>query len=534
MTAPFSLAVLREALPVASWSAPADGPAPVVSHPEAHMATSLQERCHTVARQIIGALEKYPPLPEECFHMAVYRQFRQQVERLPQAIELNDMQLPIAVQQDFYRAQLKADRLQDCEKGVHYFLSHFSCPPEVLQKLRSIRSELDKLKDQCAHDSCIDWNVFPRGALHSWRRLLEEESDWIVPSLCDHVKEIPCNEREHLYLTQLICEEGKEVCQHRWKALLDEVVLKRARIPFPPHTKRCFVIPATETKSHKEKLFSFAFRLQELGKGTYKSVHLIEIYSSTEEAKPPKRVAFSLPLSVERARERDFQGEADISKKLRESGLPSILKVKKVDYIVDGCRNRGLFSEYCTEGTLQRFVERKPSLENRMLVALRLCRSLQALHQAGFCHLDLNKNNVYVTLQEGQLGSRLADLATVCQEGDETWHCSTLPAPEMYENSNKCVIAHRSMDLWVLGELLLQCKHGLSWLSGRMHHAVELESFSIQATEAAHDVQHLIEQKRQPDEVDLLIIQLFSKEPERRPTAGCVAEAIERWLQRSL
>ena len=173
----------------------------------------------------------------------------------------------------------------------------------------------------------------------------------------------------------------------------------------------------------------------------------------------------------------------------------------------------------------------KLSPKDVAMLILQLCTAIEQMHtKKEWCHLDLKTENVFVTrTKEGAFEVRLGDLATVRAARESTPLCGTFIAPEMFKQTGSLPLAQTSMDLWSLGEILLQWKYNKSILAREgLMMPMPIETYLEQAKVVEQKAAAIIGPN--PDLLDQLIIKLFSFDPQRRPSATEVRMAVEAFV----
>lgn len=256
-----------------------------------------------------------------------------------------------------------------------------------------------------------------------------------------------------------------------------------------------------------------------LGSGTSKYVEKVAVLSSKGivKEKALAKLLFSRKETVQ-----ELTWECRISQFFISKKVPYVIKNKLVRY-VDSLQkeeqiNIGALSEICTEGSLHDFLRIQRPERVKMLLALQLFLSMEAMHNLGYCHLDLKTTNLFVTNVRGQFELRVADLGTVCPVGKKSRHCSSYPSPEMHLHDGDIEVSV-PMDLWAIGEILLALKNNRTHLfENHLAYTTSKEGFLSKATRALEDLREKMGPN--PTPYDLFIMRCFDINPEGRPSAA--------------
>lgn len=284
-------------------------------------------------------------------------------------------------------------------------------------------------------------------------------------------------------------------------------------------------------KKHADKIP--AVEIRPLGAGAYKKIQEVLVQRHHHDPQPQ---AMALPQS-----DIDIEGlkrECKISRKLTQRGAPHILDMKLINLRQKHHRKRvAALMPLCTGNNLMEFMatHRELPLSTRMKLADELVASVEGIHTAHYCHLDLKEENVLVKLDEdGTPHIELGDFGTAKHMGQTISPCGTFPPPEMYEKLSRreTMTVEPSLDLWPLGSILHTLTHRISPLRehqlGFGYHLTK-EFFLAQAQRLSHQVDHMATQTG--EETDRVISQLLSMTPHARPTADKVHAVFAKWLR---
>lgn len=121
-----------------------------------------------------------------------------------------------------------------------------------------------------------------------------------------------------------------------------------------------------------------------------------------------------------------------------------------------------LVSEYCSGGTLRRFLTSNPMLEPVQAVDLarQILGGLRAIHRAGLVHADLKPENIFRTRNIDRPVWKIADFGLSRRDAEAAKGPISLTpayaAPEQYENA-----ACQASDIYALGLILGEAATGL-------------------------------------------------------------------------
>jgi hypothetical protein len=199
--------------------------------------------------------------------------------------------------------------------------------------------------------------------------------------------------------------------------------------------------------------------------------------------------------------------------------------------------------EYVSGGSLEQELMRRRAIlaptEAAQLVAI-LARAVQAAHAAGIVHRDLKPGNVLMApALEGNAGTILAGFPKISDFGlarladDEQGQTTTglvLGTPQ-YMAPEQALGRTAEMgppaDVWALGVILYRCLAGQVPFAGdSMLQTLDL----VRSAAPAPPRRHV---PGVPAELEALCLRCLDKEPARRPTAGELAGALERFASQS-
>ena len=498
--------------------------------------SSYEEKCRRIESQILQFKDRYCTDASGSMNMILSRRLVKVLSsaRTIRAGVQHVEDIPILenIKKSFYKSLVSVWLLNQQENIIARLPLYASGRLDSFKKtFADFQQKNQFLKIQLSLISCSKWSeaIISNDAL--WSRFLVAHEPLLRECVEASVSSFDSEDRERLkvvlhvvttFLDYLPEGEAKLFWQHKAN-FLEQVVQT------PPLGPKCpleIVVSPSESKKQVEKRFRCLESTEALGKGTYKIVSKIVLQRIFPSEKAARCYAFSKLLRFERDTEIDFEREATISKMLREKEIPYILNVKKIVYTRPAeIQNVGLLSEYCSIGTLDRFLEKERSLLVRMILAEQICTALQAMHEDHFCHLDLKLANIFITSSAQGIEIRIGDLSNISKEGELVEHCSTLASPEMMLDPGEFVTAKVSMDLWALGEILLVLKKRKNFLvRENILCQTPYHEFAQKVKNVSERLQKYF---REPlDDIDRRIIQLFSFNPEERPSAGMLAEVL--------
>ncbi len=260
-----------------------------------------------------------------------------------------------------------------------------------------------------------------------------------------------------------------------------------------------------------------------LGQGSYKLAKTL-----IPTSKNPFLVKASAHRPIRSDARVDFEKEAFISKTLHEKQVPNILKIWQVS---SGSRVRNL-SEICNRGTLLSVNETLDFSEKLRLV-IQLSQAIEGMHKAGYIHMDLKLENVFVTADSNnKLSIRLADFGAAepwieAAPKSVSWVGSTFPSPEILNADLAKIPSHitPAIDVWAFGLILFNIKYsknttgfGLNHVQGRRNRT----AFDAHV----NNIHVLLRSSPNGDAYDLLVKDMLSTNPGERPSASEVVSRL--------
>lgn len=226
---------------------------------------------------------------------------------------------------------------------------------------------------------------------------------------------------------------------------------------------------------------------------------------------------------------------------LRATGAPYIVREELSSHMTSGGSVQLASLMECGElGSLSSFDPQQYPMDIRMDVIAQIGKALQDLHSKGLRHGDLNLSNVVLTQTGGRLSCRLIDFGII-PEG--LGPCRFFPQVTFLPPEVAFVIQRTGggfdkpltseVDMWLAGDICLYLRTGRSVI-GRcaiscLREASEREICSL-FDQVESDVNALLGQSHDP--FDRLLMRLFSKRPEDRPSAADLLRGTEEWFIR--
>ncbi len=226
-----------------------------------------------------------------------------------------------------------------------------------------------------------------------------------------------------------------------------------------------------------------------------------------------------------------FEQEYAMSRKIHESQAPYFLKLHKVSW--NG--KVRLLSELCEMGSIHNVwnkgLHTEYTMKERLTLAFQLTQALQHLHsQTKMCHLDLKTNNLFIKMVDGKPELRVGDFGSVrgISPAIRIGLTATFPPPEM--TSHTAIPIHPSIDLWALGIILYQLKYGKSEICPEVYYLAHHMRDTPQGKNALFQISCVGNDN--PDGIDLVIRSLLNTDPGKRPTAECVMNILQKYLEK--
>ena len=188
----------------------------------------------------------------------------------------------------------------------------------------------------------------------------------------------------------------------------------------------------------------------------------------------------------------------------------------------------------------QRMLERRPSTQATLRIALALAEALAEAHKAGVLHLDLKPENVVIPADgrvrvvdfglarlteapylSGEVAIEDADKEDGKKKKQPVWGTPAYMAPELWERRRPS----GATDIWSLGMMLFElCSNWLPYdLEGT-------KSKMMEAVCSPDPVPHVTRYADVPRDIAEVIAHMLEKDPKARPAATEVCEALRELL----
>lgn len=321
----------------------------------------------------------------------------------------------------------------------------------------------------------------------------------------------------------------------------------------PPHVsreiagsskvKRQFLI-LQETVEEEGKVLQRTLlgkKIDTLGTGQNKRAMLAEIYrpgKAPEQLvifKPRKGDAYSKEDSV-----LEIQRDYEVHRLLEEKGVRHLLPLREISYLnsrVHVCTTA--VGPQAEMGDLSPYVGGGATLDPlvRLRLAVEILESISDMHQNGLVHGDIKSPNILLTRSSsGEVHAVISDFGSTTAEGTSLRNSfGTYPAPEVFEDfcSGKLLARTAASDKWNMADLLLELSYGrslfdqqqASWHGGveGVHPSADTFRDSVAAIHKAVEEQLGASE----DPCDRCIVELYSLEPEKRPSLSFVLQEFE-------
>ena len=241
-------------------------------------------------------------------------------------------------------------------------------------------------------------------------------------------------------------------------------------------------------------------------------------------------------MNKESSTEEHLMQEYMKMKRLMTSGIPHILQMWSLDYHKkkDEPPEKVFLTEFCNRGSLSDW-EEQDRLQ-RMTLGMQLALTLKEMHRLHIFHMNLRPENILLLTEENRLSLRLTGFTFSHDINIDGPTFAAPIEPSLYippEMKRELAPASPATDLWQLGNILYFLKFGTFpfreipptyetlFPTSLGDYPVHLWSF----------IQHLTTPPQDP--LNLLIFDLFSLVPTRRPSAASVAECLAQWIERN-
>lgn len=268
---------------------------------------------------------------------------------------------------------------------------------------------------------------------------------------------------------------------------------------------------------------------KKIGEGAHKTVFLFKKWLAEGKGEPLVAIGQAKREPCEKE-EQGFREEENISSFLLRHGVAGIMSIRVVRYYrtIDSMPYRRALMEYCEEGSLPKYLSRKPTVEERLCLCRQMVQILHEMHLMRVVHLDLKPENICVH-KGGAIC--VGDLGSACHVppgmSASTNVCSTFPPPEMFMNelSNRETRVSVQLDNWNLGNVLYYILVGLDLFAER-NLFWNNKRYLANLDRLRQDMVPL----REGDPLNSMIYYLISRNAVKRPSLLEVLRAIDEAL----